>query len=254
MKLNAPIMVLLTAAFCTGITACGSNAKKTTQAQGLPSQQPAVEQTSAVDKMNDDDNDDAETVFNFDQDVSGKLPAGWRIAHDASGDYGVWSVVKDEDAASKPNVLFQSGHDRKGNQFNLAIAREQRYKDTEVELLFKAIAGDEDQGGGPVWRYKDAGNYYVCRANPLENNFRVYKVVNGHRKEMQSADVKIPTAQWHTIKASMVGHHIKCWLNGKLYLELDDETFDQGNIGVWTKADAQTYFDNVEVEPANDED
>ena len=116
-------------------------------------------------------------------------------------------------------------------------------------VSFKAVKGEKDQGGGLVWRYQDANNYYVARMNPLEDNFRVYKVVGGKRsKEFQSADVKVPAGEWHTLKIKHVGDHIECFLDGKKHLDVKDDSIDKaGKVGLWTKADAQTYFDNLKV-------
>ncbi len=121
------------------------------------------------------------------------------------------------------------------------------YGDLELEVKFKAVSGDEDQGGGPIWRYQDPDNYYVARANPLENNFRVYKVVNGNRKQLDSAHLKITPGEWHTIKIINNGDKILCCYDDRFYLEVKDNTFEKGKIGLWTKADSITYFDNLVV-------
>ena len=137
----------------------------------------------------------------------------------------------------------------KGATFNLCVAAEPVLKDVEVSVAFKAVKGENDQGGGVVWRYQDANNYYVARMNPLEDNFRVYKVVGGKRSpEFQNAEVKIPSGEWHTLKVRMVGDHIECFLDDKKYLDVKDGTFTGvGKVGLWTKADAQTSFDNFQV-------
>src|SRR5207244_5427887 len=130
--------------------------------------------------------------------------------------------------------------------FNLCVADEPSLKDVEVSVTFKAIKGERDQGGGIVWRYQDANNYYVARMNPLEDNFRVYKVVAGKRsKEFQNVEVKVPANEWHVLKIGMQGDHIQCYLDGKKHLDVKDATFaEAGKVGLWTKADAQTYFDD----------
>ena len=193
-----------------------------------------------------------ETVFNFDSDAVGKLPEGWSNQKTGKGGLGKWEVVADPTAPSQPNVLAQTSKENFGYHFNVAVAEQTNFSDLEIELKFKAIDGQEDRGGGPVWRYQDADNYYICRANPLESNFRVYKVVNGNRKQMQSASVEIPSGVWHTIKVKNVGDKIQCWYDGKLYLEVTDDTFKSGKVGLWTKADAVTYFDDFEIEPEED--
>ena len=198
----------------------------------------------------EEENEEEATVFNFDADAVGQLPAGWSNRKTGKGGLGSWSVMADPTAPSQPNVLAQTSKENPGYHFNVAVAEQTNFSDLEIELKFKAIDGQEDQGGGPVWRYQDADNYYVCRANPLESNFRVYKVVDGNRKQLQSAKVEIPANVWHSLKVKNVGNHIQCWYDGKLYLDVTDESFTSGKVGLWTKADAVTWFDNVKIEQA----
>lgn len=133
-------------------------------------------------------------------------------------------------------------------RFNLCIAQDKSFEDLDLTVSFKAMAGKIDQGGGPVWRYQDAKNYYVVRMNPLENNYRVYKVVEGKRIQLASADVKASSGQWHKLRVVHKGNHIRCYLNGTLYLDVQDDTLpDAGKIGLWTKADARTRFGGLEV-------
>jgi len=193
-------------------------------------------------------------IFNFDNDPAGKIPAGWSNQKTGKGGLGSWAVQADPTAPSKPNVLTQTSKENFGYHFNVAVAENSDFSDLEIELKFKALTGKEDRGGGPVWRYQDADNYYICRANPLESNFRVYKVVDGNRKQMKSATVDIPSDVWHTIKVKNVGDRIQCWYDGKLYLEVTDNTFKSGKVGLWTKADAVTSFDDFTIRSEKDED
>ena len=182
--------------------------------------------------------------FDFDQVAVGLLPEGWTNRFTGRGAPGQWQVVLDDGN----RVLAQLSQKYGGYHFNLAVYEGISLKDLEIMLDFKAVKGKEDRGGGPVWRYKDANNYYVARANPLEDNFRVYRVVNGDRQQLASAQVDVPSGKWHKMKIRMIGDHIECFLNGRKFLDVIDSTFDQGGrIGVWTKADAVTYFDNIEV-------
>ena len=201
------------------------------------------------DKDDDEkDEDENEIEFNFDNAAVNTLPTGWSNQKTGKGGLGAWSVLADSSAPSKPNVLAQTSKKNPGYHFNVAVAEKTNFSDLEIELKFKAVDGQEDQGGGPVWRYQDADNYYICRANPLESNFRFYKVVNGNRKQLATARVEIPSKVWHSIKVKNVGNHIQCWLDGKLYLDIKDDTFKSGKVGLWTKADAVTYFDDFEIE------
>jgi len=118
-----------------------------------------------------------------------------------------------------------------------------------ISVRSRAVAGQEDEGGGPVWRYRDLRNYYIARQNNLENNYRIYKVVNGRRIQLGSTRLRARTGTWHALKVTMTGNHIQCFFDGRKYLDVKDDTFkDAGKVGLWTKADAQTHFDNFTAE------
>ena len=118
-------------------------------------------------------------------------------------------------------------------------------------MAVRAVSGEEDQGGGPVWRAADASNYYITRWNPLEKNFRVYFVKAGRRKQLASAQATADISSWHTIRVVAVGAHIDCYFDGEKLLSVDDETFaEAGMVGLWTKADAVALFDDLHVESA----
>ena len=179
-------------------------------------------------------------VLNFDADKAGDTPTGWEAA------VGTWKVAADDTAPSKPNVLAQSA-EGPSPQFNIALATATSFKDLDLSVKMKAVAGKLDQGGGLVWRAKDAKNYYVCRWNPLEDNFRLYKVVEGKRTQLATADMKAEPG-WRTIRVVAKGEQIECYLDGKKLLEAKDDTFkDAGKVGLWTKADAATHFDDLAV-------
>ncbi len=100
----------------------------------------------------------------------------------------------------------------------------------------------------PALRYRDASNFYLARMNPLEDNYRVYKVVDGNRIQLGTADVKVAAGQWHTLRVVQAADHIQCYLDAKLYLDVKDDTFKEaGKIGPWTKADEQTYFAGLQA-------
>jgi hypothetical protein len=192
--------------------------------------------------------DEKAKIMKFAKDDTGKTPTGWTAAQTGKGK-SVWKVVADETAPSKSGFALAQTTADPSALFNLCIPNEPSLKDVEVSVAFKAIKGEKDQGGGIVWRYQDTNNYYVARMNPLEDNFRVYKVVGGRRsKEFQNADVKVPIGEWHTLKVRMVGDHIECFLDDKKHLDVKDDTFDKpGKVGLWSKSDAQTYFDQFIV-------
>ncbi len=185
-----------------------------------------------------------DTLITFENVEVGKMPADWSNQYTGRGKLGRWEVRLDGDN----KVLAQVSKENFGYHFNLAVWEKSSYQDLELTVKFKGVEGKEDRGGGPVWRYQNADNYYIARANPLENNFRVYKVVDGNRRQLASARLRVTSGEWHTIRILMQGNHIECYYDGKKYLDVKDDTFKQsGKIGLWTKADAVTYFDDLKV-------
>jgi hypothetical protein len=177
----------------------------------------------------------------------GELPEGWVAAKTGQGPGSQWNVVEDATAPGG-RALAQTSSQGPNPLFNLCIDERKSYRDAVVAVSFKAVAGKKDQGGGPVWRYQDANNYYVARMNPLEDNYRVYKVVNGKRVQLGSADVKVRSGEWHRLRVVQKSDQIQCYLDGKLYLDVKDSSIkDAGKVGLWTKADAQTHFAAMEV-------
>lgn len=173
-------------------------------------------------------------VWNFESDQPGKNAKG------IVGEVGTWNVVKDGD-----NRVLAQQAENDDDTFNVALAEGTNYKNIDMSVRLKAVAGKLDQGGGLVWRAKDKDNYYIARYNPLEDNFRVYKVEKGKRTMFQSAKTPGDNA-WHSLRVTMAGTKITCFLDGKKHLEADDSAFpDSGKIGLWSKADAQTYFDDL---------
>lgn len=194
--------------------------------------------------------DDKERTFRFGKDDTGKLPAGWKADKTGKGDGSVWKVVADEAGPSKSGFALAQTAAGPRALFNLCVVEDASYKDLTLSVAFKAIKGEDDQGGGLVWRYQDANNYYVARMNPLESNFRVYKVVDGKRMELgRKEDLKAKAGEWHRIKIKQAGEQIECWFDEAKHLEVKDGTIAKaGKIGLWTKADAQTEFDDVRVQ------
>ncbi len=178
----------------------------------------------------------------------GALPPGWTAAQTGQGEGSVWEIVADPSAPDDGKALAQISAGAPRPFFNLCVAEEPTLRDVVLTVAVKAVAGKIDQGGGPVWRYQDANNYYIARINPLENNYRVYKVVDGQRTELGSADVKVPAGKWQTIRIVHRGDRLECRLNDKLLLDVTDDAIrDAGRMGLWTKADAQTRFAGIEV-------
>ena len=181
----------------------------------------------------------AETI-NFDADTPGTAPAGWNCGVTGRGAHR-WTIESDASALSKPNVLKQSGR----GDFPWCVKDAPLVADGFVEVKFKPIAGRDDQAGGVVWRWKDGDNYYVARANALENNVSLYYTERGRRITIKYVDAPVAPGQWHALRVEFRGRHIKVALDGKLYVELDDAHIaGPGRVGVWTKADSVTLFDD----------
>ena len=181
----------------------------------------------------------AET-FSFDRDAPGALPAGWRAGVTGRGS-PKWSVEADASAPSRPNVLKQSG----SGTFPWCVRSDASLADGYVEVKFKPLTGREDQAGGVVWRWKDGDNYYVARANALENNVSLYYTENGRRNTIKYVDAPVPGNVWHALRVEFSGKKIRVILDGKPYIETDDgHIAGAGAVGLWTKADSVTLFDD----------
>jgi len=181
----------------------------------------------------------ADTV-NFDHADAGKPPAGWAATKTGSGE-ARWEVVADDSAPSKPNVLKQSGQ----ATFPVCIKDDTSVKDGFVEVKFKPVSGSEDQAGGVIWRAKDSDNYYIARANALEDNVTIYHTIKGRRVSFKNTNTKVASGQWHTLRVEFKGNTFTVTFDGKKVIEATDDSFkDAGKVGVWTKADSVTLFDD----------
>jgi hypothetical protein len=181
----------------------------------------------------------AETV-NFDDMKTGAPPPGWTATQTGSGT-AKWAVEKDDSSPSKPNVLKQSGQ----ATFPVCFKNDTNIKDGFVEVKFKPIAGKEDQGGGVIWRVRDANNYYVSRANALEDNVTIYHTVNGRRVAFKNFNTKVASGVWHTLRVEFHGSSFSVTFDGNKVIEASDTIFaNAGKVGVWTKADSVILFDD----------
>ena len=177
---------------------------------------------------------------NFDKAAAGALPAGWKCGVTGRGSPR-WQIEVDATAPSKPNVLKQAGQ----GTFPWCVKDGVSMKDGFVEVKFKSISGKEDQAGGVMWRWKDGDNYYVARANALENNVSLYYTENGNRRTIKYVDAPVPGNVWHTLRVNFRGTRIEVMLDGKQYIQIDDSHIAAaGAVGVWTKADSVTAFDD----------
>lgn len=192
-------------------------------------------------------------VENFDTTAVGEIPSGWVVAQTGKGT-PVWKVTSDSSAPSGRNVLEQSGV----ADYPLCLVKGSSLRDGQINVRFKAISGKDDQAAGVVWRARDADNYYVCRANALEGNVVLYKTVQGRRSSLDIVGRKggygvkkeVPPEVWHTLSVSFNGPKFEVALNGEKLFEVEDSTFAAaGMVGLWTKADSVTLFDDFDFGP-----
>src|ERR1035437_7075209 len=193
----------------------------------------------------------------FDNSTVGAVPAGWIVAMTHTGVAPRWEVLKDDSAPSKPNVLAQVSTDRTAGRFPLAIWDRASPKDGTLTVKFKAVSGSVDQGAGLVWRYIDANNYYIVRANALEDNVVFYKVQKGQRVSLapkgavsNSYGVKhrVPKQTWSTLSVAFHGNLFTVSLDNQKLFDVEDSTFiGARKTGLWTKSDSVIYFDDFEV-------
>jgi hypothetical protein len=192
--------------------------------------------------------DEPGAFWNFDDNT--ELPAGWKVeATRQRGPLATWKIIQDKTAPSQKNALalVSPNHDS-GSTFNLFWTKDIKFLNGEIEVSFKALKGVEDQGGGVVWRAQDKDNYYIARFNPLEDNFRIYTVHDGSRNTIASVNIALSADAWHSLKIVQQGHHFQGFLDGKKVLEGENDLFPQaGGVGLWTKADAATAFDNFSL-------
>ena len=187
----------------------------------------------------------AAATVGFDDVQPGSSPEGWTTGVTGKGS-PKWAVAKDETAPSAPNVLEQTGE----GTFPFCVDPRVSLADGFVEVKFKPISGDEDQAGGIVFRFKDQDNYYVTRANALEDNVTIYHTVKGRRRAFENVDMKVSGQTWHTLRVEFRGTHFTVYLDGRKALEADDDTIHgAGGVGVWTKADSVTHFDDFTYGP-----
>jgi hypothetical protein len=179
-------------------------------------------------------------IEGFDSTKTGSLPAGWACGVTGKG-VPQWSVQADPTAPSAPQVLQQNG----SGTFPWCVKKDASLLDGHLEVKFKPMRGKQDQAGGVVWRWRDGDNYYVARANALENNVSLYYTESGRRNTLKYVDAPVPANTWHTLRVEFSGTRIRVTLNGKVYIELDDAHIQgAGAVGLWTKADSVTAFDD----------
>jgi hypothetical protein len=197
----------------------------------------------------------AQTI-NFSKDKVGEQPEGFSTALTGQGKVGIWVVTIDSTSPSHGNVLAQTDADATGFRFPLCVNDSIMAKDVDVSVKFKPVSGKKDQAAGIVWRYRDKDNYYIVRANALENNVVLYKLQNGKREDLPlkgegrtyGKKATVPKNQWAELRVTAKGNLFTVWLNREKLYDVEDGTFSEaGKVGLWTKADSVTYFDDLKV-------
>jgi hypothetical protein len=188
--------------------------------------------------------------WSFDADSVDAPPRGFTFGRTGKGKPGRWIVKAAADAPSAPNLLAQLDDDSTDYRFPVAVADQPALRDVRLSVRCKAISGEIDRACGLVFRYRDADNYYVTRANALENNVRLYHVTGGARRQFASFSGPVKSGTWHLLRADAKGDHFEVYWDDKKVIDARDGSIpDSGKVGVWTKADSVTYFDDLSVEP-----
>jgi hypothetical protein len=191
----------------------------------------------------------ADQHLSFADTPVGALPKDFFTALTGQGKPGEWKVVEDADAEGG-RALAQLNADPTDYRFPLAIYGPTFPSEIEVTIRFKAISGKEDQAGGVVLRLIDRNNYYIARANALENNVHFFRVKGGRRQELAGANTKVASGVWHTLALRAEGNRFTVSFNGKPLFTHTDSTFGSpGKVALWTKADSVTRFDWIEIKP-----
>lgn len=191
-------------------------------------------------------------MWNFDADPPGTLPkdfvVGTLFDKRPAGD---WKVLQSDRSLSSPHVLGQLMGKGAEHAYKVVLINGSTSSDLDLEVSLLPVGGTGDMGGGLIWRASDDRNYYLTRANPLEQNIRIYRVVKGIRQMLGNFDQIIDVRRWHTVRILMRGCHVQVFFDEKPVFDLCDETFKKGRIGLWTKSDAVTYFDDLRVQILN---
>jgi len=193
---------------------------------------------------------DSNLSWGFDSDHAGGAPFHFSFGRTGSGRPGRWLVQADADAPSPPNVLAQLDTDATDYRFPIAVADAPAPRDLRLSVRCKAISGRVDQACGLVFRYRDENNYYLTRANALEGNVRLYYVKDGKREQIATSSTRVTARAWHLLAVEARADHISVFWNESKLIDYVDSTFQEaGRVGVWTKADSVTYFDDLTVRP-----
>jgi len=187
--------------------------------------------------------------FDFEEVAAGARPPGFAFALTGGGAPVRWAVLEDPSSPAGSKVLAETSKDRTSDRFPLAILEGMEARDVALSVRFRPVSGTVDQAAGLVARLRDPRNYYIARANALEDNVRLYRVVDGRRVQFAGTDVRVPRDRWQTLDLRIEGDRLSVSLDGRELFSATDRTFaEAGRVGLWTKADSLTHFDGLEVD------
>jgi hypothetical protein len=190
----------------------------------------------------------ASARWSFDDAPTGAPPPGFEIAQTGNGAPGRWEILEEPERPGN-RLLAQVDTGGEDDRFPLAVATGSTFRDLRLSVRCRMVSGTVDQACGLVFRYRDAENYYVTRANALEGNVRFYKVEGGKRRQLASWSGEVAPGRWHDYRVTVQGDHVQVFFDGAVVLDARDATFpDAGRVGLWTKADSVTWFDDLTVE------
>lgn len=190
--------------------------------------------------------DNQAQIWTFEDDIPGTLPPDFVVGTLFDGrSAGEWKVIQAKQAQSPPHVLAQLMGKGAEHAYKVLLIDGTISSDLKLEVSLLPVDGKADMGGGLIWHATDDRNYYLTRANPLEQNIRIYRVVKGARQMIQNFDHIIDVRSWHKLRVTMEGCRVQVLFDDRQIFELCDKTFKEGRVGLWTKSDAVTYFDNL---------
>jgi hypothetical protein len=222
-RLNLPIAILLAVALLVSLLLVGLLGRGRPAARFQPSDRNVMAGETAE--------------WTFDGDAAGGLPPGVEVFS------GEWAVRPEGAAPSPPNVLCQTG----ASDFPALSLCDKIYADLTMSARFKPVSGKVDQAAGLLFRVQDRDNYYILRANALEDNVNFYIYASGKRTSLRGGAVKVPAGQWHELRVEVTDNRFRGFLNGQQVVEASDDSYTAGKVGLWTKADSTTCFDDIRV-------
>lgn len=223
------------------LSACTDPTASAAKAEPAAKTDPAAPQPGQTDPRT--------RTWTFDDALAGQVPAGVRIAETGgAGTVATWEIVADPSAPTQPHAFGITKTTNAKSTYNLALVEGTRYGDVDLTVMVKAGTGELDRGGGPIWRVTNEDNYYIARWNPLENNARFYIVQGGVRSALGKVDLELDTEAWHALRVVTEGPRMELFIDDEPVLTVQDSALSEpGMIGLWTKADAATLFDDLSV-------